>query len=106
VNAQAGQCGAVTKTSLDSADHDDDFQEVKRRKRHICNGTSQTAKKLITSAPKSAASKLPSKIVIDRNIFAPLRTNDRNTETTGVENTLLEKEAPRKSRRPPSIVMT
>jgi hypothetical protein len=35
VNAQAGQCGAVTKTSFESAAHDDDFQEVKRRKRHI-----------------------------------------------------------------------
>jgi hypothetical protein len=44
VNAQAGQSGAVTKTALESAACDDDFEEVKRRKRHICNDTSQTAK--------------------------------------------------------------
>jgi hypothetical protein len=31
VKAQAGKCGAVTKASLKSAAHDDDFQEVKRK---------------------------------------------------------------------------
>jgi hypothetical protein len=45
VNAQAGQCGAVTTTSLESATHDDDLQEIKRYKRHISNDTSQTANK-------------------------------------------------------------
>jgi hypothetical protein len=44
VNAQAGQSGAVNKTSLESMAQDDDFQEVKRCKRHISNNTSQTAK--------------------------------------------------------------
>jgi hypothetical protein len=106
VKAQTGKCGAVTKTSLESAAHDDNFQEVKRCKRHISNDTSQTAKKLITSAPKSAAGKLPTKTVITRNFFAPLRTNDMDTESTKTESTLPEKEAPRKSGRLPPIVMT
>jgi hypothetical protein len=106
VNVQAEQCGAVTKTSLESVAHDDDFQEVKRCKRHISNDTSQTAKKSIISAPKSTAGKLPTKAVITRNFFAPLRTSDMDMETTGAENTLPEKEAPRKSGRPPPIVMT
>jgi shikimate kinase len=35
VNAQAGRPVAVTKTSLESVAHDDDFQEVKRRKRYV-----------------------------------------------------------------------
>jgi hypothetical protein len=105
VKAQAGKCGAVTKTSLELAAHDDDFQEVKRRKRHISNDTSQTAKKSITSAPKSAAGKLPNKTVITRNFFAPLRTNDMDTESTETENTAPEKEAPKKSGRPPPIVI-
>jgi hypothetical protein len=100
VKAQAGKCGAVTKTSLELAAHDDDFQEVKRRKRHA----SQTAEKSITPAPTSAAGKLPNKTVITRNFFAPLRTNDMDMESTETENTLPEKEAPRKSGRP--IVMT
>jgi hypothetical protein len=94
VNAQAGKCGAVTKISLESAAHDDDLQEVKRRKRLISNDTSQTAKKSITSAPKSAAGKLPTKAVITRKYFAPLTTNDMDTETTGEQSTLSEKEAP------------
>jgi hypothetical protein len=33
MKAQAGKCGAVTKTSLESAAHDDDFHEVKIRRR-------------------------------------------------------------------------
>jgi hypothetical protein len=106
VKAQAGKCGAVTITSLESAAHDDDFQEVKRSKRHICNDTSQTAKKSNTSAPKSAAGKLPTKTVITRNFIANLRTNDMDTESTETESTLPEKEAPRKSGRPPPIVIT
>jgi hypothetical protein len=91
---------------LESAVHDDDFQGVKRHKRHISNDTSQTAKKSKISAPKSAAGKLPTKTMISRNFFAHRRTNDMDTETTGTENTLPEKEAPRKSGRPPPILMT
>jgi hypothetical protein len=45
VNAQAGQNGAMNKTSLESTVLDDNLQEVKRRKRHISTDTSQTAKK-------------------------------------------------------------
>jgi hypothetical protein len=45
VSAQAGISGAVNKTSVESTAQDDDFQEVKRRKRHIYNDTSQTVKK-------------------------------------------------------------
>jgi hypothetical protein len=105
VNAQAGQCGAVTTTSLESAAHDDDLQEIKRYKRHISNNTSPIAEKSITSDTNSAVGKLPTKTVITRNFFAPLRTNDMDTESTETENTLPE-EAPRKSDRPPPIVMT
>jgi hypothetical protein len=35
VSAQAGQSGAVNKYSVESTVQDDDFWEVKRRKRHI-----------------------------------------------------------------------
>jgi hypothetical protein len=106
VNAQAGKSGAVTKTSLKSAAHYDDFHEVKGRKRHVSNDISQTAKKSTVPAPKFAAGKLTTKTVITCNFFAPLRTNDMDLETTGAENTLLEKEAPRKPGKPPPIVMT
>jgi hypothetical protein len=105
VNAKARQSGAVTKSSLESMAQDDDFQNVKRRKRHICNDTSQTAKKSTISVPKSTG-KLPTEVVITRNFFGHLRTNDMDTETTGTENNLPEEEAPRKSGRSPPIVMT
>jgi hypothetical protein len=45
MSAQEGQSGAVNKTSVESTAQDDDFQEIKRRKRHIYNATSQIAKK-------------------------------------------------------------
>jgi hypothetical protein len=40
------------------------------------------------------------------NFFSPLRTTDVDTETTATEDTLPEQEAPRKSGRPPPVVMT
>lgn len=85
---------------------DDNFQEVKRRKRCISNNTSQRAKKLTKSIPTSIAVKLPPKAVLTHTFFTLLRTTDMDTESNGTENTLPEKEIPRKPGRPPSIVMT
>jgi hypothetical protein len=53
-----------------------------------------------------AASK--SKTVITRNFFVPFRTldMDMDMETTGAENTLPGKEAPRKASRPSQIMTT
>jgi hypothetical protein len=56
--------------------------------------------------PTSAAVRLPPKAASARNYFAPLRTTDMDTETTGAENTLPEQETPKKSGRSPPIVMT
>jgi hypothetical protein len=96
VSAQAGQSDAVNKTSVESAAHVDDFQEVKRRKRHVSNNISQTAVKSTKLAPTSAAVKLPPKAALTRNFFAPLESTDMDTETTEAESTLPEREAPRK----------
>jgi hypothetical protein len=96
----------VNKTSVKSTAQGDDFQEVKRGKRHISNNIPQTAKKSIKPVPTSAAVKLPSKAVLTRKFFTPFRTIDMNKETTGAGNTLPEQEASRKPGRPPPIVMT
>jgi hypothetical protein len=56
--------------------------------------------------PTSAAVELPPKEVLTRNFFAPLRTTDMDTNTTGAEKTLPKQEAPRNPGRPPPIVMT
>jgi hypothetical protein len=106
VSAQARQNGGVNKTSVEATAQNNDFWEVKTRKRRYSDETSQTAKKSTISVPKSAGVKLPTKAVITRNLFAPLRSNKMDTETTGAENALPEQEAPRKPGRPPSIMMT
>jgi hypothetical protein len=107
LSSQEGQSGAANKTSLESKAQDDDFQEVKRRNRcTISNNTWQAAKKATKPVPTSAAVKLPPKAVLTSNFFAPLRTTGMDTETTGTENTLTERETPRKPGRPPPIVMT
>jgi hypothetical protein len=49
------------RTSVESTAQDDDFQEVKRRRRHISNNTSQTSKKSTKPVPTSAAIKTPPK---------------------------------------------
>jgi hypothetical protein len=106
VSAQTGKSGAVNKTSVESMAQDDDFREVKRRKRETSNDTSHTTKKSLKLVPTSAAVKLPPKAVLTRDFFALLRTTDIDTKTTGADNTLPKQEASRKSGRPPPIVMT
>jgi hypothetical protein len=76
VSAQAGQRGVVNNTKVKPVSQDDDFQEVKRRKKHITNNTSQRAKKSTKPVPTSAAVKLPQKAVLTRKFFAPFRTNE------------------------------
>jgi hypothetical protein len=93
VCGQAGQTGTVNKTSVESTAQDD-FHEVKRRKRYISYNTSQTAKKSTEPVPTSAAAKVPPNALLTCNFFAPLRTTDMDMETTGAENALPEQKAP------------
>jgi hypothetical protein len=87
VNTQAGQSGAVNKTSMEWMTQDDYFQQVKRRKRYILTYTSQTAKKSTKPVPTSTAVKPPPKAVLTRNFFEPLRTIDMNTKITDAQRT-------------------
>jgi hypothetical protein len=74
VSAQEILSSAVNKTSVESTAQDDYFQEVERRRRHIFNNTSQTAKKSTKPIPASIAAKMPPKAMSNRNFFTPLRT--------------------------------
>jgi hypothetical protein len=105
VSEQARQRGAVNITTVESMAEDDDFWEAKGCKWHISNNTSQTAKKSTKPVPTSAPVKLPPKSVLICNFFTPLRTTDMVTETTGADNLLWQKEAPRKPGTPPPIMM-
>jgi hypothetical protein len=60
---------------------DDDFQEVKRRKKHISNNTSQTAKKSTKPVPISAAVKMSSKAMLNDDFFVLLRCIHMDMET-------------------------
>jgi hypothetical protein len=91
---------------VESTAQDNDCCEVKRCKRHVSNNTLQTAKNSTKPVEISAAVKLPPKAVLTCNSFAPLRTTNTNTETTGAENTPPEQEAPRKPGRPLPIMTT
>jgi hypothetical protein len=95
VNAHAKHNDLLNKISPDSTAQDD-LREVKKRKRHNSDDTSQSAKNSTKTVLISAVFKLPPKAVSTRNFFKPLRSTDMDTETTGAENTLPEQEAPRK----------
>jgi hypothetical protein len=105
VSAQAGQSAAVNETSLESTAQDDDFREVKRRKRNVSNHTSQTAKKSNKPVPTCTAVKLSPKAVFTRNFLAPLRPMTMK-ETTETEDALPDQEALRVLGRLPSTEMT
>jgi hypothetical protein len=74
VSAQPKHSGAVNRTSSEPTARDEEFHEVKGRKRHNSNYTSQSAKNSTKTVPISAAVKLSPKAVSARNLFAPLRT--------------------------------
>jgi hypothetical protein len=94
VSARAKHSDAIDTTSSELMAQDD-FQEVPKRKRHNSSDTSQSAKKSTKPVPTSASVKRPPNPVSIRKFFAPLRTTDMGTETTGAENTLLVQGAPR-----------
>jgi hypothetical protein len=61
MGAQAGQSGAVNKISVESTAQDDEFHEVKGRKRHSYINTSQKAKISTERVPTFADVKMPPK---------------------------------------------
>jgi hypothetical protein len=54
---------------------------------------------------KSAALNIRPKEVVTRNFFAPLRAADMDTEASGTEATSNEEAVPRKTDRPPPIIL-
>jgi hypothetical protein len=64
-----------------------DFHKVRRRKRHISNNPSQTAKKSSKPVPASTSLKLLPKEIITCNFFTPPKYTDMNSKSIGAENT-------------------
>jgi hypothetical protein len=94
VSPQAGESGAVNITSKECMAQDHDFRKVKRRKWHVTNDASPTAKKSTRPVPTSASVKLPPKSVLTRKFshFSELLTWTRR---------LLEQRTHYQSRRLP-----
>jgi hypothetical protein len=102
MSAQAGRSGGVNEASVDSMAQDDDFREVKRRKSRYSDDTSQTARRSIISVQKNRHRQAAYKNSDNSQILCTSKYMD--TEAVGAEKALPE-EAPRKSGRPPPIVM-
>jgi hypothetical protein len=77
VIAHAGQSG-VNKTSVESM-AEDNFREVKSRKRCSSDITSETAKKSTILVPKSTAVQLPTKAIIPRSELITGRLLEQRT---------------------------
>jgi hypothetical protein len=75
---------------------EDGFKEVRSRKRHL---TGEAA-----CSPKKAA--LPTSTVSTKNLFAPLRTINMDTDAPVTESNSTETAATGKSGRPPPIILT
>jgi hypothetical protein len=75
----------------------DGFQEVRSRKRH---STAEAAR-----SPKKAAVPTPAGQVPTKNFFAPLRTAQMDTNAPDAQPSEEEAAAPKKSVRPPPIVL-
>jgi hypothetical protein len=99
VGEQDEQSDAVNKTSMESTAQDDDFQEVKRRKRRIPNNTSQTAKKWTNQSRHPQLSSCLQK-------QCQPATSSHLSELLTWTQRLPEQEALRKSGRPPEILRT
>jgi hypothetical protein len=82
---------------VESTVQDYDFSEVKSSKRQTSTHTLQET---------SASVELPPKAVSARKFFAPLTTTDADSNNVYADRTLTVKEAPRKTSRPPPLVMT
>jgi hypothetical protein len=94
----------MNKTSVESSAQDDDLQVVKRRKRHIPNDTSETAKKSTNSIPtileeeadKAARDLTAPAASAHRLATSKITLSDINKDIPGVENLLKHKRRLRK----------
>jgi hypothetical protein len=82
----------LKKILTDITQQVDGFKEVHRLKRHCNEDPAQTTKKvaLLASAVK----------VTTKNFFAPLQTNNMDTDVPGTESTTTEKAVPEMGRPP------
>jgi hypothetical protein len=89
-----------SKTPKSTATQEDGFKEVRRRKRHSTDETAPTSKRAVPTIASDDVD-TPSKVVVTRNFFAPLRAATMDTDSSSAEATPQEKAVPGKTGRPP-----
>jgi hypothetical protein len=96
----------IPKTTGQQKNKEDDFQEVRRRKRRATDETTGTSKKATVQTKTPTALNIPPKEVVTRNFFAPLKAADTDTDASGTEANSNEEAVPGKTGRPPPIILT
>jgi hypothetical protein len=96
----------IPKTTGQQTNKEDDFQEVRRRKTRATDETTGTSKKAAVQTKTSPTLNIPPKEVVTRNVFAPLRAADMDTDASGTEANSNKEAVPGKTGRPPPIVLT
>jgi hypothetical protein len=90
----------TTSQTAKKPTQEEDFQEVRRRKRHSSNEVARTPKTILVTAAPAAVNTTP-KTVPTRNLFASLRTASMNTEASDTKESPQEEATPGKTGRPP-----
>jgi hypothetical protein len=96
----------IPKTTEQQTNKEDDFQEVRRRKRRITDETTGTSKKATVQTKTSTALNILPKEVATRNFFTPLKAADMGTDASDTEANSNEEAVPGKTGRPPPIILT
>jgi hypothetical protein len=96
----------IPKTTGQQTNKEDDFQEVRRRKRRATDETTGTSNKETVQTKMPAALNIPPKEVVTRNFFAPLKAADMDTDASGTEANSNEEAVPGKRGRPPPTILT
>jgi hypothetical protein len=101
----ASTLASQSKTPKSAATQEDGFKEVRRRKRYSPDETAPTSKRAVPTAASDAVGN-PRKVVVTRNLFAPLRAATMDTDASSAEATPQEEAVTGKTGRPPPIVIT
>jgi hypothetical protein len=96
----------IPKTTGQQTNKEDDFQEVRRWKRHATNETTRTSKKVTIQTKTPTALNIPSKEVVTRNFFAPLKAADMDADASSTEANSNEEAVPGKTDRLLPIILT
>jgi hypothetical protein len=97
--------GKSTEKSTEKTAQDEDFQEVRRCKRHNTTEAAPTSKKAVPTGASAPVSR-PPKEKTTRNFFAPLRTAKMDIDSGGSDASSSNTMAPGKTGRTHPIILT